>query len=45
MLGLAECWEPRVFSFKTSPQSVFDVLYIARWKNRKKTLFGGAKST
>ena len=38
MLDFPECWEPRVFSFKTPPQSVFDVLYMARWKNRKKKI-------
>ena len=31
MLGAAS-----FFSFKTLQQSVFDVLYMARWKNRKK---------
>ena len=33
------------FNLRLHPQSVFDVIYMARWKNRKKTRFGGAKST
>ena len=36
MLGLPNVGSHEFFSFKTSPQSVFDVLYMAQWKNRTK---------
>ena len=35
MLDFAECWEPRIFLFNTSPLSVFVVIYVARKMNRE----------
>ena len=35
MLDFAECWEPRIFLFNTSPLSVFVVIYMARKMNRE----------
>ena len=45
MLGLVECWEPRVFSYRLRPSQYFSFFVWHGGKTETIPRFGGAKST